>query len=685
MGKRGTSKATAEATPSTGKAFDSELDALFAAASSGIPQPAASAAPASKRPRHDSDAASTSKSIKKPRAAASATESEDDVPVFSDSDEDEEDEDEDAPPPLHETVTAAAAAAGKAKQQSSRQTNGTDTDAREKADRTIYIGNVPLSTLTSKSQRKQLLAHLRLHSPWPSVTKLSALRFRSVPLAVPTADYAASTPVEAQASAKRRQRARVWEGKKFGDGHAHAFQTPAQKRKVAYINSELNTQAHQVNAYLTVLQPTQRDLAALKAPPGTAELLTPRVLAAFVAACADGSSFGGRHLRTDVEAPLPQAEREAAALTVPLPNGQHLGVPRSDDIDAPTSVFVGNLDFAANEEALWEWTDAILTKERGAPPEWEQLDMAKFKRLPPPQARSAEQAQEASDDDDDDDDSDDSEDEDEQDEQSEANDKAEANDKCVVTSFPPAPQRTASWLRSIRFVRDPATQMGKGIGYIRFVDTACVDELLALAAADAAFLSTKKPGGGRTAAASQATARGEQQYKRKLKFQGRPLRVDRCKRRGRAQSTARGASQQTKASPARRDGAKATATSSAPSRTPAAVTKPRTSSTAAPPAAAAPVVTHSPEKAARIAAKRADPERQAKRTAKKERRTAAAKEAKRLPGVGTDTALTGKVRLEQKKAKVGAKAKPGMGRKSGGKQGGASSSKEAATGKGRRS
>lgn len=58
--------------------------------------------------------------------------------------------------------------------------------------------------------------------------------------------------------------------------------------------------------------------------------------------------------------------------------------------------------------------------------------------------------------------------------------------------------RPTTWVRRVRIVRDPATQLGKGFGYIQLADHQCIDELLSL-----------EPG--------------------KLKFSKRKLRLERCK------------------------------------------------------------------------------------------------------------------------------------------------------------
>jgi len=100
------------------------------------------------------------------------------------------------------------------------------------------------------------------------------------------------------------------------------------------------------------------------------------------------------------------------------------------------SIFVGNLDFGCKEEDLRVFFDGIVSGERGPPGE------------------------ESEDDD---------------------------GDKKPIT-----------WVTRVRIVRDKETQVGKGFGYVQFVDRECVDEILAM-------------------------------EENKLKFAKRKLRVQRCK------------------------------------------------------------------------------------------------------------------------------------------------------------
>ncbi|PWN94800.1 hypothetical protein FA09DRAFT_332706 [Tilletiopsis washingtonensis] len=664
-------------------------------------------------------AGASSSTASTPDAPAPAAEGE--APVFSDSEDDD-----DAAPPVHETVLAARASAARHAPAQDGGPSQADAARAERDGRSIFLGNVPISVLSSKSQRRALVRHVLLHSPWPSLTKLSALRFRSVPFSVPTGDYAAATAAEAAASEKRRNRTRDWKAKQAGE-EGKSWLTPAQKRKVAFINANINEQAHSLNAYVSVHAPTVAMQQTFAQQHGASEqstaLLQAPVLAAFIASNVDGSAFRGRHLRADVCAALSASLRASAGLNASLPSGQLLGAPRSDDIDAPNSVFVGNLDFAADEEKLWDWCERTLQKEQGVPPEWEEVEVGKYGKLPAAEKRGESEKQAATREEMDELDRDEIDDDEEEAQESDA----EADDAALADAkegqaaarparlFPAPAPREASFLRAIRFVRDPATQMGKGFGYMRFATPASVDEMLALAASDEAVLAARKKGGAaaKNAAASQAAATGETQFRRKMKFDGRPLRVSRCKKqrpkpasssahgaRGdKIKSTAPPAALSTPNKRARSSGApspggsspstrrearsqagrngafarggaaRSTGAAAAAAAGPPVIKATATKASAASSTAQAAAKTPNPPpqaprdaaKEARLAAKRADPERAAKRASKKARKVV---EARAVRKMGGKEALLGKVRLEQKK-----KSRPGEAKKGGAPKG----------------
>ena len=144
--------------------------------------------------------------------------------------------------------------------------------------------------------------------------------------------------------------------------------------------------------------------------------------------------------------------------------------------DHKRTVFVGNLDFSATDEALRAFFESLLVNERGP---------------------------------------------------------------CTADATEASMAGGAGWVRSVRIIRDRATQMGKGFGYVRFIDEACVDEVMAIHEAEEAFLgAAEQAAAGRKGAPAamgkfkkmlQDESGKKVEFKRKLKFMGRPIRVSRCK------------------------------------------------------------------------------------------------------------------------------------------------------------
>lgn len=382
---------------------------------------------------------------------------------------------------VHETLARDGSASSAKPQSAHYDVPQADRDARS-----IFIGNLPLSIATSRPSIKALKRHLTACSPYPSVTRIESIRFRSIPFSTPTDDFTAQNPVEAEKGARKRQRTLAHKearNEAAGD-QKKVFLSGSQKRKVAFIRQEVNERADGLNAYVTLTPLPAQGVAALQASNGDAktERLSAPVLAALLAASADGSIFEDRHLRTDLVMPLSPAEIVEAGLDrVKTSDGTMLGtsVAAGKGVDFQArqkTVFVGNMDFETKEEELRAFFHSLLESERGVAPEAERLDFTQCPRLPAPDVGNAATAG--------------------------------------------AKGRECSWVRGVRIVRDAATQMGKGFGYVRFCDAECVDEVIALSESEQAFLAAAKAG-------QAPSTRGE--FRRKLKFKGRPLRVSRCK------------------------------------------------------------------------------------------------------------------------------------------------------------
>lgn len=388
--------------------------------------------------------------------------------------------------------------------------------------RSIFVGNLPIDCVESKSLTKALHKHIVAHSPYPSITRIESLRYRSVAFSRPTADYAAQSGAEAAANERRRARAKAFKDAVAaaeaadGKGSTTVYLNAKQKCKVAAINREINDKAKSVNAYVTLEKLRESDLNKLTnlaaststTVQGHPERVTPPILAALTAANADETLFQGRHLRLDIAVALSIDElvasgldrfvssgaNSAAAETLSriLSAGGSGGSGRKEDRNK--TIFVGNLEFEADEEDLRSLLEGVLREERGSPPEATFDLSAELSILPP----------------------------------------FETKDDAASSI------RQTTWVQAVRIVRDPATQMGKGFAYVRFSDEICVDELMAIWEADEAFLAAAK-GGPSPVKKDGLSIDGNDgkredgsrvDFKRRLKLNKRPLRLERCKSTG---------------------------------------------------------------------------------------------------------------------------------------------------------
>lgn len=543
--------------------------------------------------------------------------------------------------------------------------------------RTIFLGNIPLSALTSRGLQRDLRTHLVSYLPGLPKGAIESIRFRSIPLSVPTGDYTlggAKNAAEAATMERKNERTRLHRQKlaqadleeKGLNPNAVQYLRPSQKRKIAAIKQDVNSQASSCNAYV-VLHPAvawmvpedgngvqdepedeedrnsdqeadqeQEDKSNLNVKASKSSLSDAqsaqndpntskraRLLAAVLAQLVDGSLFGGKHLRADLTIPFTQDEIvQAQASVARASRGEartsHMVAHLADILTAtlaslPTSgtepketIFVGNLDFAASDEDLRAFFEGLVSQERGAP------------------------------------------------------------------------RGTKSWVKSVRIVRDRATQMGKGFAYVRFVDEASVDEVMALWEADQARIAAAEAAH-RKAGAVGSDGRSRPSVKTTVKFMKRKLRLARCK------TTPGGGSR-------KKNGAAANQADHSAPHSPVPATPARGRSTGAPtpggtspwersnrPArrqldssptrAAAPATSSdSPSatptlpielgsKAAFKEAKKNDPERQAKRRAKKQKKLM---ERSLVAATGS---TSGKIPLRQgRRSKA---SKPGQGNKKG--------------------
>lgn len=530
-------------------------------------------------------------------------------------------------------------------------------------------------------------------SPYPSITRVDALRYRSVAFSVPTGDYSAEDSAAAEKKRARSQayKQAVAEADAAENGEPAArgqvYLNPRQKRKVAYINQDINERSKSVNAFITLDKLTDDDYEKLAKIQGSsleqARKITPSVLAALIAARLDDTLFEGRHLRLDLAVPLPLSELVAAGLdkflsapstsaatadgfTVALSRvlGGSGGKSRQEN---SRTLFVGNMDFEADEEDVRALFEGLVREERG--PASAQVSVSGDAAITAVLDRLGLPAMQRG--------SDDGEDED--------------TDLAA----------TPTWVTSVRLIRDPATQMGKGFGYIRFRDEESVDEMMAIYEADEAFLNAVKPGKGGSSTRGGLNEDGSRRdFKRRIKLNKRALRLARCK----ASSGSGGKGGGNKAKGGRGAAGSATATASSSSSTRGTPQTPprnkdhrrrsmgaptpggtspggtRPSKTGSANAASAstsssgaianppPKRQRTTEDMARLALKRNDPDRQAKRMAKKEKKRSELKAG----GAAGGGDKRERVKLDAKKAhrrgEAGGRARPagGEGKAAGG-------------------
>ncbi|WFD26581.1 Nucleolar protein 12 [Malassezia nana] len=346
----------------------------------------------------------------------------------------------------------------------------------ERNKRTIFVGNVPVAALTTRSVRKQFLRHIEAVSPYPAYTQVVSLRFRSVSFNVPTSDAAPKDEAVSNGPVnKRRERARLFRERKGEE--APPPLTAPQKRKIAYIRQALNERAESVHAYVRLGDPALvRAHRRLDEP--LDERLSVAILAALLARALDNTVWEGRHLRADTVQPLEPHEMIAAGLDqVHLPDGTPLSHRSASALDPKRTIFVGNLDFEAQEEEVRALFEKLVREERGEPP----LVPSRAVRL----------------------------------------------DGTPVSDA----MQPGEWVESVRIVRDKATQLGKGFAYVKFIDTLCVDEIMALHEAEEAFIAAGKharPSSSRPVARPIQLADG-QEFRRRIKLRKRALRISRCK------------------------------------------------------------------------------------------------------------------------------------------------------------
>ncbi|KAJ3716021.1 hypothetical protein C8R42DRAFT_778754 [Lentinula raphanica] len=372
----------------------------------------------------------------------------------SSNEEDEEDE-----PPQHETLTKKQSS--KSSSKVPRKYTPPDETPEQRNARTLFVGNLSVEVSQKKSLLKSLQRHILSLIPTPSDSsnirpKIESTRFRSVPFAVPTStleqveEEPSSKKKKSKSSSKARQhdldRTQSWK-KSTSSGDQGAgdaaeseknFLTPAQKKKIAFINQEIHASGSSVNAYLVFAHPLPTSDEVTKRRPNLPplpEVMDPYKAARLAQEACDGSEFMERTLRVDIVSQNPDSA---------LAETQGRVLRTGSDVDPKRCIFVGNLDFESKEEDVRAYFESVVSAEKGPRIDGTNRDS-------------------------DDQDSDSDEDEDED----------EGHDEKKKTSKEGG--RSKGWVTRVRIIRDKDTQLGKGFAYVQFAERDCVDEILAAA------------------------------------------------------------------------------------------------------------------------------------------------------------------------------------------------------------
>ncbi|KAJ7072915.1 hypothetical protein C8F01DRAFT_265852 [Mycena amicta] len=383
---------------------------------------------------------------KKPKQTKPENESserEEDADHDSESDSDAE---ADAPPLTHESLLPSSKRVRvKSTKKKTKFIPENESSAQRDA-RTIFVGGLPVEVAEKKQLKKQLSRHILSFLPASSQgkIKIESIRFRSAAFQKPSnassASSAASKDAKPNPNASEHSKSRA---AKWRDNAANEEEKEDKKQK----------------EYLT---PAQKKKVMFIKGEFHAE---GRGLNAYVVLAhplrRESVPDGDVDMEADTADPYEAALEIARAanlstfMDVPIrvdvcrpqqQQQQSTSNTNTTTIDAfgatgdpKLSLFVGNLEFGSQERDVMEFFEGVVAGERGPAP-------------------------------------------------------ASAPEDGIASS---------RWVQSVRLIRDPETQLGKGFGYVRFADRECVDEVLSLVKTD--------------------------EGKKKLKFAKRVLRVQRCR------------------------------------------------------------------------------------------------------------------------------------------------------------
>ncbi|KAF8443144.1 hypothetical protein L210DRAFT_3161164 [Boletus edulis BED1] len=231
-------------------------------------------------------------------------------------------------------------------------------ETKERRDaRTIFIGNLAPDVATNRPLQKQLHRHVLASLP---AAKIESTRFRSVAFQTPT-----SKLPEASDDAKKNKQPRQHDrdrASSWRDAHAadepktdeKKFLTPSQKKKIAFINKGIHSDADSVHAYIVFAYPPPHAKPANLPPPPP--VMDPFDAAQMAVEKCNGTMFLDRMLRVDAVIKRSTVESLSDNTLLSSATG-----------DPKLTIFVGNLDFTSKEEDLRAFFEGIVSAERGPP------------------------------------------------------------------------------------------------------------------------------------------------------------------------------------------------------------------------------------------------------------------------------------------------------------------------------
>ncbi|CAL1712658.1 unnamed protein product [Somion occarium] len=298
-------------------------------------EPAAASSSKAKRPKSEKKVESDSTSKKSTKSKSRKEKTRSDEPTSEqlessspqqqhksssqarDSEPEPSDDDEDPSQLVHESLANGGQRKGRGRHAQHKFVPTNETSEQRDL-RTIFVGNVAIEVVKSKSLTKQLKRHILSFVP---EAKIESVRFRSVAFQKPTAplttgedddnatDKSKSAPKAKDSRQHDRDRAASWRANKsngdsddeFAPNAEKTFLTPAEKKRVAYIKHEFHSSVDSVNAYIVFAHPIPE--AASSRPsnlPPPKPVMNPYEAVQVAVQKADGSTFLDRTIRVDI-------------------------------------------------------------------------------------------------------------------------------------------------------------------------------------------------------------------------------------------------------------------------------------------------------------------------------------------------------------------------------------------------